>query len=415
MVAAGTMRDQITAPRQVPLTRPSLGEEEVEAVARVIRSGWVTQGPEVAAFERDFARFVDAPYACAVSNCTVALHLALRAVGVSAGDEVVTVSHSFIATANAVRYCGAIPVFVDIDPQTFNIDPARVERAIGPRTRALLVVHQLGMPADLTALVEIASRHGIRLVEDAACAIGSEILWKGRWERIGGPHGDIACFSFHPRKLLTTGDGGMITTADPAFDAQMRRWRQHCMSVPDTVRHGSSQVVFEEYSALGYNFRMTDVQAAMGRIQLQRMPELLAERRALAARYERLLAAVPHVRVVSDPRWARSNWQSYAVVLPEAFRQRRVMQHLLDAGIACRRGVMSAHLEPAYQREPWQCGPAPGVCDAAHGRCTHLAESERITNSAIILPLYPGFSESDQDFVVQELAAACAREAGERI
>src|SRR5262249_37215931 len=187
----------------IPIIKPSMDEREAAAARRVILSGWVTQGPEVAAFEREFADVVGAPHACAVSSCTTALHLALVAVAVGPGDEVVTVSHSFIATANAIRYCGAIPVFVDIDLATLNIDPGLVESAIGPRTKAILAVHQIGMPCDLGALTAIAARHGLPLIEDAACAIGSEIEWEGAWQRVGRPHGDIACFSFHPRKLLS--------------------------------------------------------------------------------------------------------------------------------------------------------------------------------------------------------------------
>src|SRR5215218_6310980 len=188
---------QITTP-MIPIAKPVLDEHEVEAVRRVILSGWVTQGPEVAAFEREFAEYVGAPHACAVSNCTTALHLALLAVGVGPGAEVITVSHSFIATANAIRYCGATPVFIDIEPDGYNMDPALIAAAITPRTRAILCVHQIGMPCDLACIVEIGKRHGLPVIEDAACAIGSEILWNGRWERVGRPHGDIACFSFHP-------------------------------------------------------------------------------------------------------------------------------------------------------------------------------------------------------------------------
>ena len=206
------------AAKLIPVARPSIGAEEFDAVRRPLESGWLTQGPEVAAFEREFAAFVDAPHACAVSNCTTALHLALRAAGVRAGDEVITVSHSFIATANAIRYCGAVPVFVDVSPTTYNIDPARISAVASARTRAILAVHQLGMPCDLPALIEVARRRQLPLIEDAACAAGSEIEFRGRWERIGRPHGDIACFSFHPRKVISTGDGGMITTASPEID-----------------------------------------------------------------------------------------------------------------------------------------------------------------------------------------------------
>lgn len=215
---------------RIPLSKTWMGESEVLAAERAIRSGWVTQGPEVAAFEKEFAEFVGAPHACAVSSCTTALHLALKVVGVDAGDEVITVSHSFIATANSIRYCGAIPVFIDIRPEDFNLNPSLVEAVITPRTRAILCVHQLGMPCDLTALAAIAKKHNLPLIEDAACALGSEILFEGKWEKIGKPHGDIACFSFHPRKLLSTGDGGMITTKRGEWDAKFRLWRQHGMT-----------------------------------------------------------------------------------------------------------------------------------------------------------------------------------------
>src|SRR6516164_5502824 len=211
----------------IPIIRPMMDEREADAARRVIRSVWVTQGPEVAAFEREFAAFVGAPYACAVSNCTTALHLALLAVDVQPGDEIITVSHSFIATANAIRYCGAKPVFADIEPGTFNIDASGLKKLIGPRTKAILCVHQLGMPCALHEIIPIARGHNLALVEDAACAVGSEIHLDRAWQRIGKPHGDIACFSFHPRKLLTTGDGGMLTTANAQWDRRVRLLRQH--------------------------------------------------------------------------------------------------------------------------------------------------------------------------------------------
>ena len=265
--------------KAIPVARPLMDEREAEAAKRPIMSGWVTQGPEVAAFEREFAACVGAPHACAVSSCTTALHLALLAAGVKPGDEVITVSHSYIATANSIRYCGAQPVFVDIEPWTFNLNPALIEKAITPSTRAILCVHQIGMPCDLKAINDIAGRHGLVVVEDAACAIGSEVLWNGEWEKIGKPHGDVACFSFHPRKVITTGDGGMITTNRTDWDAKFRLLRQHAMSIPDTVRHGASQVVFESYPILGYNYRLTDIQAAVGREQLKRLPEIVGSRR----------------------------------------------------------------------------------------------------------------------------------------
>src|SRR5258705_2476884 len=332
----------------IPIAMPLLDKDEADAAREVVLSGWVSQGPQVAAFEREFSARVGAPHACAVSNCTAALHVALTALNIAPGDEVITASHSFIATANCIKYCGATPVFVDIDPEPCNIDPVCVAEAITPRTRALLVVHQMGMPCDLTALVALAKRHGIVLIEDAACAAGSQIRIDDQWDRIGKPHGDIACFSFHPRKVITTGEGGMLTTSNPEFDRKFRLLRQHGMSVPDTVRHGSAQVIFEDYLVVGFNYRMTDVQAAVGRKQLERLPELVARRRALASRYGELLGNIEGLSLPAEPEWARSNWQSYCVRLPGRVDQKVVMQKLLDQGIATRRGIMCSHREAPY-------------------------------------------------------------------
>ena len=388
----------------IPIAKPCLGAEEAQAAGRPILSGWVTQGPEVAAFEREFAEYVGARHACAVANCTTALHLAWLTLGIGAGDEVITVSHSFIATANSIRYCGATPVFVDIEPGTFNIDPKKIEAALTKRTRAILCVHQLGMPCDLRPILEIANRQDLRVVEDAACATGSEVLWNGRWEKVGNPHADIACFSFHPRKVITTGDGGMVTTSNEEWDRQFRLLRQHCMDVPDTVRHGSKKVVFETYPALGYNYRMTDIQGAVGRKQLERLPEILGRRRALAARYRVLLADVVGVRIAEEPEWARSNWQSFCIWLPDPAGQRRVMQYMLDAGVATRRGVMCSHREAAYPRSSWSCGAV--ACDCASGTCARLNQSERAQDGSIMLPLFAQMTDEQQDCVVAALRDA---------
>jgi perosamine synthetase len=391
----------------IPIARPWMDDREAAAAVRAIASGWITQGSEVAAFEREFAAAVGAPHARAVSNCTAALHLALLAVGVGPGDEVVTVSHSFIATANAVRYCGAVPVFVDIEFDMFNIDPNLVEQAITPRTKAILCVHQLGMPCDLPRIVEIGRRRGLPVVEDAACAAGSEIQWAGAWERIGAPRGDVACFSFHPRKLLSTGDGGMLTTKDPALDRQFALLRQHGMSVPDTVRHASAQVIFEEYSVVGFNYRMTDIQAAVGREQLKRLPAIVEQRRLRAVRYASALRDVPGIIAPVEPAWARTNWQSYAVRLADGLDQRTVMQRMLEAGVSTRRGVMTMHREPAYPRGSWHCGASGGVCDhATTTGSSCLRRSEKAQDTTVVLPLYHQMTDEDQDRVVAALRQA---------
>jgi dTDP-4-amino-4,6-dideoxygalactose transaminase len=382
--------------RNIPIATPVLGEAEVEAAARVIRSGWVTQGPEVAAFEQEFAEKVGAPYACAVSNCTTALHLALLAVGVGPGDEVITVSHTFIATANAIRHCGATPVFVDIEPNVYNIDPLLIENAIGPRTRAILCVHQLGMPCDMASIMEIARFRGLPVIEDAACAAGSGIVWQGRHCSVGAPIGDVVCFSFHPRKVITTGDGGMLTTSSAEFDQKFRLWRQHGMSVSDRERHNSSSVIFESYVSVGFNYRMTDIQAAIGREQLRRLDGIVEKRRQIAGLYKLHLKGLPDLQLPLEPSWARSNWQSFCVLLPRRLDQRHVMQHMLDQGISTRRGVMNAHREPAY------AGPGSARIGS------RLSRSEYAQDHAIMLPLSGQMEEEDVALVADALKGAMA-------
>ena len=380
---------------RIPIVRPSLGDEEIAAVSRVIRSGWISQGPEVAAFEQEFAAAVGAAHAVAMSNCTVALQAALLSVGVGAGDDVATVSHSFVATTNAIVAAGGRPVFVDVRKETLGMDPAALERALTPRTRAILVVHQIGIPCDLERIVAIAAARGLPVVEDAACAIGSELLWNGRWERIGRPRGAVACFSFHPRKVMTTGDGGMLTTNDEALAARFRLLRQHAMTVSDTARHQSAAVVFEEYLEPAFNFRMTDLQAAIGRVQLARLADVVAERRRLASVYAAAFEGHPALELHQEQPWARGNWQSYPVHLREGSGVAQVpaMQHLLDRGIACKRGIGNAHQEVAYAgRSNWT---------TAAGET--LATSEWLRDHTLLLPLFHGMTAEEQARVI----AAC--------
>jgi perosamine synthetase len=377
----------------IPLARPVLGAGEADAARDVVLSGRLTQGAQVATFEREFAQAVGAQYACAVSNCTTALHLALLAVGVRPRDEVITVSHSFIATTSAIRYCGAVPIFVDVTPETFNLDPSALAVAITRRTRAILCVHQMGMPCDLERILAIAHAHGLPVVEDAACAIGSEIRLNGTWQRIGRPHGDVACFSFHSRNVITTGDGGMLTTSKANYDRLFRLWRQHGMSIPGVVRDRAATVIFEDYPVLGYNYRMTDVQAAIGRSQLRRLPPIVARHRALAERYRHLLQQMTDVCPPAEPPWARSNWQRYCIRLPAGAAQRAVMQVMLRSGVATGRGVMCAHLEPA-------CATIP--------RHQPLTVSEQAQAECVLLPVFPQMTDLEQDHVVAALQEAIA-------
>jgi len=369
--------------KAIPIARPSFGPNEEKAVLEVLRSGWVSQGPRVAEFERKFAGYVGAAHAVAVSSCTTALHLAFLAAGVKPGDEVLCPSLSFIATANAIVYAGASPIFVDIDRSTYNMDPACIERSITPRTRAILVVHQIGLPSPLSEISSIAASHGLIVIEDAACAIGSE--YKGR--SIGSPHTSMACFSFHPRKILTTGEGGMITTADEKLAARLRKLRQHSMTVSDLTRHSSSQVVTESYDEVGYNYRMTDIQAAIGLVQLERLDDMLARRRQLASRYSQRLSQIEWFVPPFEPAHCRHNFQSYMVRLKEnaPITRDELMQELLNRGVSTRRGIMAIHRELPYRHEKWD---------------SRLPRTNEVTDAAIILPLFYAMTEEEQDYVI---------------
>jgi len=372
--------------KTIPVARPSIGVEEERAVLEVLRSGWVSQGARVAEFERRFAEYVGAAHAVAVSSCTTALHLALISAGVEPGDEVLCPSLSFIATANSIRYAGAVPIFVDIDPTTYNMDPDCIERAITPRTRAILVVHQVGLPSELDEICEIATRHGLVVVEDAACAIGSEY----KHQRIGLPHTAMACFSFHPRKILTTGEGGMITTANEELAIHIRKLRQHAMTVSDLARHSSTQVVTESYDEVGFNYRMTDLQAALGIVQLQRLDEMLARRCWLAARYSEQLSRIDWLVPPAVPEGSRHNFQSYMVRLTSDAPVHRdeLMQELLNRGISTRRGIMATHREVPYRDPRWT---------------NQLPQTEFITDNTIILPLFYSMTDEEQDYVIDSI------------
>jgi len=371
----------------IPVMRPWLGADEAAAAAEAVSSGWVAQGPRVAEFEEAFASATGAAHAVAVSSCTAALHLALVAAGIGPGDEVVVPSLSFIATANAARYAGAAPVFADVDETTQNLTPATVEPCLTRWTRAVILVDQAGVPADLDALRALCGHRGITVVEDAACAVGS--VYRGR---PAGAGAGLAAFSFHPRKLLTTGEGGMLVTSDESVAARLRRLREHGMDLSAAARHASRQPVTEHYLELGFNFRMTDIQAAIGLVQLRKLGALIARRRALAQRYQRLLARVPGIRTITDPAYGTTNYQSFWVLLPDGFPVSRdeLLRRLAEAGVSARRGIMAAHLEPAY-------------AGLAH---RPLPVTELLTSRTLILPLFHDLTEAEQELVVSVLRAA---------
>jgi dTDP-4-amino-4,6-dideoxygalactose transaminase len=370
---------------EIPFTRPYWRGDEGAAVAEAIASGWVSQGPRVRAFEAAFAERVGAPDAVATTNCTTALQLALYVSGVGPGDEVIVPSLSFIATANAVWQNGATPVFADVDPHTGNIDASTVAPRITGRTKAIMPVHQLGLPADMDPLLELAARHGLAVVEDAACAIGAR--YRGRPI---GSLGPLACFSLHPRKVITTGEGGMIAVHDPEVADRLRRLRQHAMDVSDVARHAARDIVIERYPERGWNARMTDMQAALGLTQLELLDEILAERRRQADRYTAAFADDPFITPPRDPGYAERTWQSYAVHLSSAapVSPTELMRRLLQDGIATRRGVMAIHHELSYA-----------------GTAVDLPHTEMLTSETLMLPLFPGLTEDQQDFIIDRVGA----------
>jgi len=366
---------------EIPLARPTFDQAEELAIARVLASCWVSQGPEVSRFEQLFAERTGARYAVATSSCTTALHLAVVLAGIGPGDEVICPSYSFIATANVVLYAGAVPVFAEIEATTWNIDSTDVRRKLTDQTKAVIVVHQFGLAADISAFEELTAR-GITVIEDAACAVGAR--FRGR--PVGG-RGHLTCFSFHPRKTITTGEGGMLTTNDETLATRARQLRSFGASVSDYDRHQAAGGVLESYDSLGYNYRMTDVQAAMGIEQLRKLDRLLEARRAIAVRYADAFRAVPWLQLPADPPDAPHTYQTYGVrLLGDRSRRRdEILNGLIARGISCRRGIFPIHMEPFYRRRL--------------GEIT-LPVTQDVSASTILLPIFPGLSEQDQRTII---------------
>ncbi|MHA7226860.1 DegT/DnrJ/EryC1/StrS family aminotransferase [Glutamicibacter soli] len=376
---------------RISVMKPWLGTAESDAVAEVIASGWVAQGPRTAAFEQAFAAHQQVGHAVAASNCTTALHLALKVAGVQAGDDVVLPSFSFIATANAPTYLGARPVFADVEETTGNVSAQTIEAALTPKTTAIIAVDQGGMPLDLEPLRRLCDERGLALVEDAACGAGS--TYRGAPVGVGA---DVSAWSFHPRKLLTTGEGGMLTTNNEQWAQRARRLREHAMDVSAADRHGSTLAPQESYGEIGYNFRMTDMQAAVGLVQLSKLEQMVVRRRELAARYQQELAGVPGLRFVQDPEYGTSNYQSFWIEVSRPFPLDRegLLAKLAEDGISARRGIMASHLQPAY---------------AGHsGYTVALPVTERLTANTLILPLYHDLREEEQDRVISSVLSASA-------
>ena len=369
----------------IPITKPALGEEEARAPFDSIKSGWVTQGPRVAEFEKAVAAYVGARHGVATTSCTTGLHLALASIGVGPGDEVIVPSFTFIASANAILYTGATVVFCEIDPRTYNADPADIEKRITKRTKAIMPVDQIGLPCDIGAINEVAKRHGVDVVEDAAPAIGG--AYKGR--KVGS-NAHQTVFSFHPRKVITTGEGGMITTDDDALADKARKLRAHAMSVSDLDRHKADRPIIEEYHELGFNYRMTDIQASIGLVQIRRLDELLRIRVEKANRYDRELGRIGGLAVPSVPPYATHTYQSYCLRLTKDARVERdeLMARLLRRGIATRRGVMASHLEQVYRDRV--------------GRVA-LPVTEDASRTTMLIPLFAAMTDDEQTYVIESL------------
>ena len=365
----------------IPISKPFLSTEEAQSAYDTILSGWVTQGPRVEEFENEFAKLTGAKYAVAVSNCTTALHLSLIVAGVRKDDEVICPSLSYIATANSIRYVGAKPVFAEVC-NDYNLDVNDIENRITKNTKAILLVHQMGMPANIGEVKIICKKYSLELIEDAACAIGSSYK-----NKMIGSHSELVCFSFHPRKVITTGDGGMITTSRFDYYERLKKLRQHGMSVNDRVRHVSKKVIFEKYDELGYNYRLTDIQASVGIQQLKKLNEIVEKRREIASIYNNAFKDIQHIQLPKDNSQTISNFQSYSIILKKDFPVKRndLMQKLLDFGIATRKGIMLAHKEEAYTNFNFK----------------NLEHSEFLSNNSIILPLYVPMSKNDIDFVIK--------------
>ena len=368
----------------IPIAKPYLIEEDAQAAYDTILTGWITQGPRVQEFEEKFALYTGAKYAVAVSNCTTALHLSMIVAGIGPGDEVICPSMSYIATANSIKYVGATPVFAEVNSD-YNLDLSDVEKKISIKTKAILLVHQIGMPADINAFQDLCSQYDLKLIEDAACAAGS--AYKG--QKIGS-HSELVCFSFHPRKIISTGDGGMITTNREDYYNRLKLLRQHGMSVNDRVRHNSEKVIFEDHIEIGYNYRMTDIQASVGIKQLEKLDWIVAERRKIAHAYNEALKNIKGIRLPSEMEGYFSNYQSYSIYLKESFpmERNRFMQELLDQGIATRRGIMNSHRETAYIN--------------LNGKL-RFPVSEDLQDRSVLLPLYVPMLKEDTEYVINAI------------
>ncbi len=366
----------------IPVAKIYTTKQDEEAVASVVRSGWILQGPKVAEFERLIAGYVGVPYAVATSSATTAIQMGLMALGIGPGDEVIVPSLSFIASANCIVHAGATPVFVDIDPRTYNLNPVKIEPLITQKTKAIIAVHQIGLAADMPKIIKIAQKHNLRVIEDQACGLGAKISGRN-----AGTFGSFSALSFHPRKAITTAEGGMILTKNPKWAKYAQMMRAHGASESVSSRHLSTKVMHESYPVIGYNWRMSDIHAALGISQFHKLDVIMKRRQEIASRYNGAFRGNPRIVVPFVPRGFTHTYQSYQIRLPGLGRFRtKIMQKLLNRGIATREGVMASHLEKPYKK--------------MYPRL-HLPETEKAAKETLILPVYPDLSISNQEYVIE--------------
>jgi len=374
--------------RNIAIALPVTGDEEWQAVRAPISSGWITQGPKVAEFEKQFADRHQVRHALAVTSCTTGLHLALAALGIGPGDEVIVPAFTWIATANCVLYCGATPVFVDVDRNTFNINPAEISKNVTDKTKAIIAVHLFGLCADIDA-IRAAIPEYVKVVEDAACAAGSS--YEGR---LAGGLGDVASFSFHPRKSITTGEGGMVTTNDDELANLMNQMRNHGATISEEQRHlGPKPYILPDFNLLGFNYRMTDIQGAIGVVQLGKLDRFIDERAGWANWYSDQLAEVAWLRLPSEPANGRHGWQSFVTYVDpnEAPMPRNeLMEVLQHGGIATRPGTHAVHMTNVYSQR-YQLRP------------TDYPVALNCDQNTMAIPLHNRMVEEDFTYIVKAI------------
>lgn len=371
----------------IPYGKQTIEQDDIQAVVDVLQSDFLTTGPKIAEFEQIVADYVEVKYAVAISNGTSALHAACFAAGIGPGDEVITTPLTFAASANCVLYCGGTPVFADVDPKTYNIDPEDIRRKITDRTKAIIAVHLAGQPCDMDAIHSIAREHGLIVIEDGAHALGS--VYKGK--KVGSLS-DMTTFSFHPVKPITTGEGGMIVTDNEDFYKKMILFRSHGITRDDSMMTRNDGPWFYQQFDLGYNYRITDIQCALGCSQMKKLDRFLARRKEIVARYNEAFADCDNIITPYQLSNTESGWHLYIVQVKNCDR-RQVFENMREKGIGVNVHYIPVYMHPYYQE---------------HGyKNVHCANAEEIYSHIISLPLYPGLTSEQQDYVIDTLKRLC--------